>query len=402
MVQEVVSRPGWSSGNSMVFVFDELLPIGSDRDAYAVEHNNNDNTKQARLHIVCAADCTTPPPPPPLPPDTCTNPDISVRVSLGADDAEEKSNGTVKRASSDLELVFDGSNQEVGMRFQNIQIPPDSTITCADIQFTVDEKNSIATSLTINGEDVDNAIKFSSSNNNISNRIKTTASVGWSPAPWTTIGAAGPDQSTPDIKSVVQEIIDRQGWSQGNALAVIITGTGERTAESYNGSHDKAPLLRVSFDLLPPPPPPPPPAPLVLNDLGDVTLSIPLAPNEVLTYIGGFWSNQPPLPGPQGDPGPSGLPCNGCVNSASLADNAVITAKIKDNAVTADKIPSNAITNSKLADGAVNSAELVDDAVITAKIKDNAVTADKIPSNAITNSKLADGAVNSAELVDML
>jgi hypothetical protein len=45
------------------------------------------------------------------------------------------------------------------------------------------------------------------------------------------IGAAGPDQRTPEIRAVVQEVVSRPNWSAGNALAIIITGTGHRTAK---------------------------------------------------------------------------------------------------------------------------------------------------------------------------
>ena len=53
---------------------------------------------------------------------------------------------------------------------------------------------------------------------------------------------AGPDQQTPNIAAVVQEIVNRSGWSNGNSLVIIIYGTGERTAESYDGNPAAAPL----------------------------------------------------------------------------------------------------------------------------------------------------------------
>jgi hypothetical protein len=59
------------------------------------------------------------------------------------------------------------------------------------------------------------------------------------------IGAAGPDQRTPEIRAVVQEVVSRPNWSAGNALAIIITGTGHRTAEAYDGVRTAAPLLHV-------------------------------------------------------------------------------------------------------------------------------------------------------------
>ena len=64
---------------------------------------------------------------------------------------------------------------------------------------------------------------------------------------WTTIGEAGPNQRTPNISAVIQEIVNRSGWALGNSLAVIVTGTGKRVAESFNGVANAAPLLVVEF-----------------------------------------------------------------------------------------------------------------------------------------------------------
>ncbi len=93
----------------------------------------------------------------------------------------------------------------------------------------------------------DDAASFSSSDYDISSRSTTSASASWSPTPWNSVGQAGPLQRTPDLSSIIQEIVNRGGWSSGNDLVVLVTGTGERTAESYDGSSSKAPLLHVEW-----------------------------------------------------------------------------------------------------------------------------------------------------------
>ncbi|MBW2079020.1 MAG: hypothetical protein JRI71_16015 [Deltaproteobacteria bacterium] len=173
---------------------------------------------------------------------------IEVRVSAGNDDAEERvSNGSMSRGSSDLELINDAwrGNQIVGIRFRNVQIPNSYNITKAYIEFSADETNNInPCNLTIYGQAIDDAPYFSWTRYNISNRTKTSASVSWSPEPWTTVHAT---YQTTDIKSIVQEIVNRAGWSAGNDMVFIIEGTGRRVAESYNGYSSKAPLLHVEF-----------------------------------------------------------------------------------------------------------------------------------------------------------
>ena len=63
------------------------------------------------------------------------------------------------------------------------------------------------------------------------------------------VGQAGSDQQTPDLAPVIQEIVNRPGWASGNSLAIIITGTGHRTADSYNGDPGGAPLLHVEYEI---------------------------------------------------------------------------------------------------------------------------------------------------------
>ena len=123
-------------------------------------------------------------------------------------------------------------------------------VTSAHLQFTNKTNNSSATQLVVAGAASDNATAFSNSSNNISNRPRTTATVAWAPVPWTTANQAGSDQRTPDLSSVVQEVVNRPGWASGNAMVFIITGTtGTRSAHSYDSSNLIAPKLVVTYHL---------------------------------------------------------------------------------------------------------------------------------------------------------
>jgi pectate lyase len=135
----------------------------------------------------------------------------------------------------------------VGIRFNGVSVPPGAAILEAHIQFQVDETGSGATSLILEGEAVDTAAPFLAATGDISARPSTAAYVAWSPVPWLTVGEAGPDQQTPDLSPILQEIVDRPGWSSGNALVVILTGTGKRVAEAFDGDVNGAPLLRVRY-----------------------------------------------------------------------------------------------------------------------------------------------------------
>ncbi len=197
----------------------------------------------------------------------------SFDVIEGTDDAEqflEFSNtsfppNSVFTTSDDLDITNDinpssGSrgNQLIGIRFQNVTIPSGATITSAYIQFTAINKPTPGAgtpSFTIRGEASDNAQPFVEKEvNGISSRPTTTAEVAWAPAAWQGNRATEASRSA-DITSVVQEIVNRQGWAASNALAVVISGpnsaTDYRAAKSFEadttGNGAGAPVLVVEY-----------------------------------------------------------------------------------------------------------------------------------------------------------
>ncbi|MBI1294517.1 hypothetical protein GC175_06125, partial [bacterium] len=173
-------------------------------------------------------------------------------IAAAEDDAEESGSGSIYTNSSDLELTHDGTLQTIGLRFRSVTVPAGATILGAYVEFTVDEtRNIAATSLNIYGEESANASSFVLAPFNISTRTRTAASVQWTPPLWTTIGAAGPDQQTPDLSAILQEIVDLPGWQSGNAIALIFNGTGRRVAESYEGSPAQAPRLWITYTTSP-------------------------------------------------------------------------------------------------------------------------------------------------------
>ena len=45
----------------------------------------------------------------------------------------------------------------------------------------------------------------------------------------------------------MQEIVDQGGWTAGNSAVIVISGTGRRVAESFEGDPEGAPLLHVEY-----------------------------------------------------------------------------------------------------------------------------------------------------------
>ena len=235
VVQEIVDQPGWAAGNAMVIIMEGA------GERTAASFNGEPNG--APMLIIS----TTGGPHEKL---------ILRRVAHGDDDVEQDnaSGGNIDLTSSDLEISAEGGSTEqiIGIRWLDVNIPPGSTITSAFVQFQHDENDEGPTSVEIGGELTPDAARFNSSTNNVLNRPLTGAFVEWLDIPpWTVDEEAGPAQRTPDISSIVQEIIDQSNWRSGNAMVVLIEAGsqsgGERTAESWNGDADAAAMLVVRY-----------------------------------------------------------------------------------------------------------------------------------------------------------
>ncbi|MEL6593449.1 MAG: Ig-like domain-containing protein, partial [Bacteroidota bacterium] len=225
--------------NSAPFSLDWTIPASGAYDVYAIATDNDGNTSTSATHSFTVGSSTG---------------SVTVAVSAGNDDAEEETNGAVNLTSTDLELINEnsGTDQLVGIRFQNIGVPAGAKIDSAFLQFTVDETNNQNPSiLRIRAEAHFDAPAFTSADGNLSNRRFTKAHRNWSPPNWNTVGQANNAQRTPNLAPVLQEVVDLPGWQSGNAAALFVYGWGRRVAESVNGT--AAPELFVYYSIQSPP-----------------------------------------------------------------------------------------------------------------------------------------------------
>ncbi len=184
-----------------------------------------------------------------------TSETITVPVRASADDAEESvASGTVSLASSTLELVRAGStDQVVGMRFASLGVPHGAVVTSAHLELATAATGSETTTLTIGAQATDDAPAFTTTARDVSARSRTAARVAWSPGAWTTVGAR---QSSPDLAPLLQQVTDRPGWSPGQAVALLVRGSGRRAAVAVDSDPALAPRLVVSFRVPGAQPPP--------------------------------------------------------------------------------------------------------------------------------------------------
>ncbi len=299
LVQEVVNRAGWRLGNAMSFV----LSGSGTRTAFAYDGNRSrgalfhvdwsltgnvptptetpfvDNpTATFTITPIPATATFTPTPEPatatftstpepatatftptPIPPTVTFTPTpvpatsgiVNVRVNRSSDDVEQATgSGVMYLGSADLEFGRDiglhNGAQIVGIRFQSLNIPRGATITNAYMDFvTVDADNSKNANYVIRAHASDNSPSIGLSPYALSSRALTSAQSTWSPGEWKQVNEV---KRSTGLRTIVQEIVNRTGWSRGNAISFAITGgPGRRAAYSYDLSPSAAPLLHIEW-----------------------------------------------------------------------------------------------------------------------------------------------------------
>ena len=180
-------------------------------------------------------------------------------ITSSADDAREVQSGNVKNNINPLSLAIENhpTINIVGTRFQSVTIDNSEQINSASVQFrALDVDNIGTTNVRIYGElpADDDADKFSNSNNNISNRPLTTAFVDWMDIPVWAPGEVSSDTTTPDLTPIIQEIVDRGGWANGNDLALIFfdhptSPSDDRRRASAEDHSNPAPTLTIDYGI---------------------------------------------------------------------------------------------------------------------------------------------------------
>ncbi|MHA7647239.1 LamG-like jellyroll fold domain-containing protein [Nitrosopumilus sp. S4] len=185
--------------------------------------------------------------------DECGVSNYVQSVSIGTNDAEERiSNGNVDLSDGDLDLAYDGGENNVylvGLRFTGLNITPGTIITSAQVVFNADESDSGLTHLRIYAEDIDDAPVFTNSNSNLSNRALTGNYTDWSNIEAWSTGEISSDTTTPNIAAVIQEVVDRPGWVSGNDIVLLFYdngSSGQRAAESEEGG-GSPPQLSITW-----------------------------------------------------------------------------------------------------------------------------------------------------------
>jgi type IV pilus assembly protein PilY1 len=229
VVQEVVNRSGWCGGNAMAFV------ISSGATALTRYFESFEGNPNVAPTLEVSYDATT---------GGCYRKTETAQINARYDDVEEKTDGTIRRTSSALDLSFN----KTGVRFNAIDVPQGAKIDSATIDVNAyGSATSGNPQVAINGEAADDSASFTGSNGELSSRTLTTASALWDVPDFVT----GNWYTTVDLKDVVQEIVNRSGWSSGNSMSFVFgtdVGKKDRQAVSYDTNPNQSPRLSITYE----------------------------------------------------------------------------------------------------------------------------------------------------------
>ncbi len=162
-------------------------------------------------------------------------------------------------SNSDLDLgdfnnAPGGSPAYSGVHFTGVLVPQGRTINRAYIEFTAYDREDLSEpcELVVYGHDRDDAPFFNTNDtNNLKDRFtsgeRTTAHTDWTVPAWTT--NQRDNDTRVDVTSIVQEIVNRDGWYRENDMVFLFSGNGKRDAHRNNTSDSaKSPALYIEYE----------------------------------------------------------------------------------------------------------------------------------------------------------
>ncbi len=151
------------------------------------------------------------------------DPEISTIISQGTDDAWIY--GTTINTTHDLGVIgnSNGTPNEMAFRFNNLNVPAGAVINSASIQLTSrfdDTENTV--NLIIRSQTDDSPLAFSTYTD-YSSRTKSNSSIEWN-------SLAGfaylQTYNTPDLSPIIQEVINKNYWQEGDSIVIFIEDNG--------------------------------------------------------------------------------------------------------------------------------------------------------------------------------
>ncbi|MFZ2975855.1 MAG: peptidoglycan recognition family protein [Candidatus Moraniibacteriota bacterium] len=213
IIEEIVAQTGWKAGNSLALTIEDN---GSSSDQAATCYDSSKGKGyEAELEVLF------------------TTKNVSIGTIAGTDRDGVETDRTTWQSSPTGNVIALGNDgisiNEGAFIFSALNIPRYANIIGAHLLLTQADQNNRFPNLLIKGIAEDNVVLFASDGSNRpSLRTKTKAQIEW------TIGetvdgvfvgihwSANSVYESPDLREIVQEIVDREGWTTSNNLGLVL------------------------------------------------------------------------------------------------------------------------------------------------------------------------------------
>ena len=188
--------------------------------------------------------------------------DLEYQISVSANDGERRTafNTTQARfGSENIQVLFDPDElvlkAQLGPHsidafytFESVDIGKGEKVSSAKVKFIANGGGQSSNVIVkVHANDVDDAVAPTNASA-MDSLARTTSFAAWTPGTWNDVTA----YQTPELKTVIQEVVDRSGWSALNDLTVIVDDNGSdvsatRSPYDYNSSAGNSAKLLVTI-----------------------------------------------------------------------------------------------------------------------------------------------------------
>ena len=238
IVQEIVDRPGWASGNALQLFLMENG--GSTNDAWPY-HREHTTGPEVVLNIeweVSTGGGT----------ETTWGP---TQISSNSDDGRWDTLGNFDNSANLAQVGYGSSAQWSSFfRFPNVTIPAGATITSAFLDWysaNADVDDTI--NMHVRGDKSTASPTAPTTAADAVGRARTTEQVAWQIVSWTSTTL----YTSPNIAQIIQELVSQGTWASGNAMVLFLdenndTSSNDIWIATLEHSTLQAPRLTITYE----------------------------------------------------------------------------------------------------------------------------------------------------------
>ncbi|MDH3601368.1 MAG: hypothetical protein OEU26_17260, partial [Candidatus Tectomicrobia bacterium] len=172
----------------------------------------------------------------------------TLELLIGHDEGDKGQDGSVIDATSSIDLF--AGDEWGAFRFQNVNLPQGAVINSAILKIYPFDTDGDDANVFLDFQRVDHAPALTNTANDISNRWTDTDKR----VTWQQNGLGTGQVSSPELKNALQAIIDRPGWTLGNAIVLLLDHTGSNSLDleitGYGENAAKAARLDIDYTAL--------------------------------------------------------------------------------------------------------------------------------------------------------